>query len=32
MKYPLNEIDKLEIFVLMDNVSDPFTASHEGNR
>lgn len=26
----LKEIDKLEIFVLMDNVSDPFTESTEG--
>jgi 7,8-dihydropterin-6-yl-methyl-4-(beta-D-ribofuranosyl)aminobenzene 5'-phosphate synthase len=32
MHYELNEIDKLEIFVLMDNISDPFTASHEGLR
>jgi 7,8-dihydropterin-6-yl-methyl-4-(beta-D-ribofuranosyl)aminobenzene 5'-phosphate synthase len=28
----LREIHQLEIFVLMDNISDPFTASHEGLR
>jgi len=32
MSYPLNEIDNLEVFVLMDNLSDPFTKSHEGMR
>jgi len=32
LNYELNKIDKLEIFVLMDNVSDPFTASHDGLR
>lgn len=29
-KYNLTEIDKLEIHVLMDNISDPFTKSHDG--
>ena len=28
--YKLNEIDKVEIFVLMDNISDPFTTNKEG--
>lgn len=28
MKYPLKEIDRLEVIALMDNVSDPFTKSH----
>lgn len=28
----LNEIDRLEIMVLMDNLSDPFTVSHKGLR
>lgn len=32
MSYTLKEIDKLEIFVLMDNISDPFTKSHDGMR
>ena len=31
MHYELNEIDKLEIFVLMDNISDPFT-DHNNNK
>lgn len=30
--HTLNPVDNLEIFVLMDNISDPFTASHEGMR
>lgn len=32
MKHKLQAIDKLEIFVLMDNISDPFTKSHVGMR
>lgn len=28
----LKPIDKLEVFVLMDNISDPFTTSHDGMR
>lgn len=32
MTYPLKEIDKIEIFALMDNVSDPFTKSHPNIR
>lgn len=28
----INEIDELEVFALMDNVSDPFTESHPGMR
>lgn len=28
----LKEVDKIEIFVLMDNLSDPFTVSHPGMR
>ncbi|AHE67138.1 hypothetical protein [Legionella oakridgensis] len=28
--YALQEIDALELFVLMDNVSDPFTKSSTG--
>lgn len=32
MDYQLREIDALEIFILMDNISDPFTKSHDGMR
>jgi 7,8-dihydropterin-6-yl-methyl-4-(beta-D-ribofuranosyl)aminobenzene 5'-phosphate synthase len=32
MTHELNEISKLEVFVLMDNISDPFTTSHDGLR
>ena len=32
MNYQLKEIDNLEIFVLIDNISDPFTKSHDGMR
>lgn len=32
MKYTLTPIDTLEVFVLMDNISDPFSKSHEGMR
>jgi len=30
--HPINEIDRFEIFVLMDNISDPFTKTHDGLR
>ncbi|MBS0359101.1 MAG: MBL fold metallo-hydrolase [Proteobacteria bacterium] len=30
--FKLNEVDALEVFVLMDNISDAFTSSHEGMR
>lgn len=30
MIYPLKELDRVEIFVLMDNVSDPFTQNDQG--
>ncbi len=32
MSYQINPIAKLEVFVLMDNISDPFTKSHAGMR
>lgn len=32
MPYELRPVDKIEIIALMDNVSDPFTKSHNGMR